>query len=108
MNEKPKTFETGKLVATAAIARAMNGMTEENILFAKFIEESFGRHISCDWGDIDAEDIEVNNDALEHGGRLLSAYIPKQYPQLDNDEYKIWIITEADRRSTTLLFPSEY
>jgi hypothetical protein len=36
-----------------------------------------------------------------YGSRLLSAYdIPPNH--------RLWIITEADRRSTTLLLPEEY
>ena len=58
------------------------------------------RHIQGDWGEVDEEDQQTNNEALELGNRVLSAYT------LDGE--KIWIITEWDRSSTTVLFPSEY
>jgi hypothetical protein len=59
------------------------------------------RHECGDWGDLDAEDTETNDDALRHGGRLLSAY------KVDNG-LKLWVITEWDRSVTTILLPEEY
>ena len=59
------------------------------------------RHVSGDWGDICAEDRQANADALQYGYRLMSVY------ELSKAE-RLWIITEADRSSTTLLLPEEY
>lgn len=59
------------------------------------------RHLHGDWGDVDPEDWQANQSALEHGDRLLSVY------RL-NDALTLWIITEWDRSATTLLLPSEY
>jgi hypothetical protein len=59
------------------------------------------RHANGDNGDIDEHDRKANEYALEHGLRVLSAY------RLHTGE-AIWIITEADRSSTTILLPSEY
>ena len=59
------------------------------------------RHLSGDWGDVDPEDWQANQSALEHGERLLSVYCI-------SDELTLWIITEWDRSVTTLLLPSEY
>ncbi len=59
------------------------------------------RHVSGDWGDICAEDRQANADALHYGYRLMSVY------ELSKTE-RLWIITEADRSSTTLLLPEEY
>jgi len=39
---------------------------------------------------------------LEAGFRILSAYT------LSDGKTRIWIITEANRESTTVLLPSEY
>jgi hypothetical protein len=59
------------------------------------------RHVDGDWGDLDAHDIAVNDDALANNdGRLFSSY------NLDGE--KLWIITEWDRSVTTFLLPSEY
>jgi hypothetical protein len=59
------------------------------------------RHAAGDWGDVRKEDAQANDMALVERERLLSAY------QLATDE-RIWIITEADRSSTTVLLPDEY
>jgi len=55
---------------------------------------------------LNPEDIECNNLALEYGSRILSSYtIPFSF---GFDHNKLWIITEAARSSTTILFPSDY
>ncbi len=59
------------------------------------------RHASGDWGLCCEEDREANEYALYEGLRLLSVFKTKS-------KQKIWIITEADRSSTTLLLPAEY
>ncbi len=59
------------------------------------------RHALGDWGDLDAEDIQANYEALTDGDRLLSLY---QF----EDGFKVWIITEADRSATTILLPEDY
>ena len=59
------------------------------------------RHVAGDWGELCEEDKQANAAALTYGSRLLSAYdIPSNH--------RLWLITEADRRSTTLLLPEEY
>ena len=59
------------------------------------------RHVAGDWGDVSAEDWKANDEALAAGERLLSAYVVRPGERL-------WIITEADRSSTTVLLPDEY
>ena len=59
------------------------------------------RHVVGDWGDLCAEDKQVNDQAVVGGMRILSAY------QAANGT-KFWIITEADRRTTTVLLPEDY
>ena len=59
------------------------------------------RHANGDWGEVDEHDRRANEHALEHGLRVLSAYT------LRTGE-RIWIITEADRSTTTILLPAEY
>lgn len=54
------------------------------------------RHSCGDWGDLDGEDKQANDDDLLHGGRIFSAYVV--------GGVKFWVITEADRSSTTILF----
>ena len=65
-----------------------------------FGHEFLLRHHTGDWGDLDPEDVEANRAALHYGSRLLSSY--------DIGHQKLWIITEADRSTTTVLLPEEY
>jgi len=61
-----------------------------------------GRHISGDGGDLCEDDAQMNADAVEHGNRIMSVYTSALAGKT------VWIITEADRTVTTLLFPEEY
>jgi hypothetical protein len=83
--------------------RGVNEKIASNTPFAKYVLECLRRHASCDWGEIDDSDKQCNNEALENGGRLFSAYM-----HVGDRNYKVWIITEADRSVTTVLFPDEY
>ncbi|MBQ8132893.1 MAG: hypothetical protein IJ192_00530 [Clostridia bacterium] len=97
---KERKFEHGRMVAT----RAVHDRAQKDEKFKAFVTLSLGRHLRCDWGDLDPEDAELNEKALESGeDRLFSAYI---YNKETNE--KIWIITEWDRSVTTILFPSDY
>ena len=59
------------------------------------------RHASGDWGDLCADDKQLNDQAVKGKGRLFSSYEVNQH-------LKLWIIKEWDRSVTTLLLPSEY
>ncbi|MHB0696625.1 hypothetical protein, partial [Roseomonas mucosa] len=67
------------------------------------------RHAQGDWGCVCNEDREMNDEALELGNRILSAYpIDPAKPSKGWGENTLWIITEADRSVTTFLLPDEY
>jgi hypothetical protein len=91
-----KLFEPGQLVWT----RGVNDRVAENEEFAKLVGRGIRRHLVGDWGDLGSEDVETNEYALNHNLRLLSTY--------KDHSGKIYIITEADRSVTTILFPEEY
>ena len=95
-------FNTGQIVAT----RGVYDLACENPDFAQFIQKSLNRHVQGDWGDVDDEDKLTNDQALKQGTRLLSAYNDDRFPT--NGVATIWIITEADRSASTILFPDEY
>ena len=95
-------FNTGQIVAT----RGVYDLACQNPDFAKFAQKSLNRHVKGDWGDVDDEDKQTNDQALKQGTRLLSAYNDGRFPK--NGVATIWIITEADRSATTILFPDEY
>jgi hypothetical protein len=55
-----------------------------------------------DWGEIDDHDKNVNEQALLNRGRIMGAY------DIGPDNTRVWIITDPDWHTTTLLLPSEY
>ena len=85
-------FPLGQVVATRGVS---NQVPQSQILAA------LSRHAAADWGIVCPEDAQANDHALEDDTRLLSAYETES-------GHKIWIITEADRSATTVLFPEEY
>lgn len=89
-----KKFSLGQCVMTPGAIEAFDKTGEIPMHFLK-------RHLRGDWGDLDQEDKQRNDQALIDGSRLLSVY------HLSYNT-KIWIITEWDRSYTTILLPSEY
>jgi len=87
-------FSTGQIVGTPGALEAMENAQVDPV-------ELLERHLYGDWGDLCPEDSELNDSAVQSGGRIMSSYM------LPTD-VKIWIITEWDRSATTLLLPSEY
>lgn len=63
--------------------------------------EAIQRHSQGDWGELCDEDRQENEDSIQNGFRVVSAYC-------DRHGSKFWIITEADRSSTTVLLPEDY
>ena len=74
-------FKPGRILASP-------GCLEELERPGQNLWEFMARHVAGDWGVVDAEDADANNQALKDGSRLLSAYILKTGE-------KIWIITPA-------------
>ena len=69
------------------------------------INQLIARHHAGDWGDLCQDDKKENDFALKNNLRIFSSYLIT----LNNETMiKVWIITEADRSSTTVLLPSEY
>lgn len=92
------TFRLGKLVWTSGV----NEQIADDAKFSVFVSESIRQHAMGDWGDLSQGDKNENDLAVKAGDlRILSAYEKDGLP-------KIWIITEADRSATTVLFPEEY
>jgi len=85
-------FRLGQIVATP---NALSKLTSDDVL------RGIQRHQSGDWGDVDEHDRSANDQALTDGTRLFSVYHSAA-------GLKFWIITEADRSSTTVLMPEDY
>ena len=91
--DKP-LFYLGRLVGTPG---AIDFLDANDVPVTDLIQ----RHVAGDWGDLDDEDKRMNDHAAAQGGlRIFSAY--------KVGASKVWIITEADRSSTTILLPDEY
>lgn len=90
--ESQSKFSLGKILATPSALKEIPG---DEILTA------LSRHVRGEWGTLDVEDWNSNEQALARGGRLFSAYRSTQ-------KVKYWIITEADRSVTTVLLPEDY
>ena len=93
LSTKTICFPLGQIVATPGALELL----DRGAINA---DELISRHRSGDWGSVPSEDAEENELSVVNGFRILSSY-----PVGDG---RIWIITEADRSSTTLLLPEEY
>jgi hypothetical protein len=95
----PPKFSLGQVVATPAALKALEDAGQSPSFF-------LDRHVQGDWGEVNDEDKQLNDQALVDGSRLLSAYKTLKGERL-------WIITEAaddegKRAATTILKPEEY
>lgn len=88
-------FPLGQTVATPGALAALEATGESPTDF-------IARHQTGNYGCVDDEDKKANDAAVRYGDRVLSAYL------LSDGETKVWVLTEADRSSTTILLPDEY
>lgn len=87
-------FPLGRVVATPGAVEALQRAGQSPW-------ELVARHVHGDWGELDEHDRQVNEDAMKTGARILSVFTLAT-------GVKLWVITEADRRSTCVLTPDEY
>jgi hypothetical protein len=81
-------FELGKCLITAAAKEKLDaGDYPAQCLLI--------RHRQGEWDELEPEDIVANNRALVFGDRIFSTYIV--------EGSKFFVITEADRSSTTIM-----
>ena len=95
---QPK-FKMGAVVATPGALEVLS----ENKMSAWSL---LSRHLAGDYGSVDEHDRQANEQAIEDGSRILSAYVLP-------DQSKLWVITTAaddrgNRESTCVLTPDEY
>ena len=87
-------FQPGFLTATPGALEALEDAKQSPMEFVQ-------RHLAGDWGNVGKEDAAENEFSVNNNLRILSAY-------RTNKGVRLWVITEADRSSTTILLPSEY
>jgi hypothetical protein len=85
-------FRIGRIVVTP---NALESLSQSDIL------TGLRCHQAGDWGDVSDHDRQANDRAIEKGARVVSVY-------QSANRVKFWIITEADRRTTTVLLPQDY
>ena len=86
-------FPLGRLVATPGAMDLIRSAGED--LLPALLE----RHQSGDWGEVPKEDALKNEFSVRYGFRIVSCY------RVAGE--RLWIVTEADRSTTTLLLPSD-
>ncbi len=91
---KNPLFKLGRLLMTPGAMEELQASGESPWTF-------LARHMTGDWGEVDAEDKALNDAAVKDGTSILSAYAISK-------GVRLWIITEADRSATTVLLPDEY
>lgn len=96
------------------ITNTINNIMRSDDDFASFVTTALHRYSLFDWGELVEEDIALNRDALEYGGRIMGVYALPQANRYPDD--RLWIITEYTKNHsekpssivTTILFPFEY
>ena len=86
-------FTLGRTLATPAARDELSQLNYSPL-------DLLRKHMSGDWSEMAIEDQQSNREAITEGSRIFSAYTIQGT--------KFWVITEADRSSTTILLPSEY
>ena len=87
-------FPLGRTVATPGALDALKTNDQTPLEFLL-------KHMRGDWGHLDADDKERNEEAIQDDSRVFSAYNLR-------DGTRIYVITEADGSATTILLPEEY
>lgn len=85
-----------KFVSTRRVSDCM----EENAEFHKEIKACIDKYFMGDWGNLCKSDKAMNDNAVGKKDRVFAKY--------ETCEGDIYIITEQDRSTTTVLFTDEY
>jgi len=101
--EGAKLFKIGISYITPGAQAAVDKQEQETTIPEEWaLANLLLSHQRGDWGDVCSEDTHVNNEAVQHGGRIVSKYTLE-----DKNATEIWVITETDRNTTTILLPEE-
>lgn len=94
LNEKALLFPLGKVYLTIGAREELQESNQDAFEFLKL-------HQTGNFGLVSKDDWKENEFSIKEGFRILSAYKTKLGE-------KIWVISESDRSSTTILKPEEY
>ncbi len=102
-------FPLGNVVATPNALALLQATQSSTALL-------LNRHMHGDFGDLHADDLQQNLDAIKNSdARILSVYrlvsptVLKATPTNERNKLDtVWIITEWDRSVTTVLCPHDY
>lgn len=92
--ENKVLFSLGQIFLTVGAREALEEANQNAMEF-------LAKHSTGNWGDVCEDDRKENELSLKEGFRILSSYKTKLGE-------KIWVITEADRSSSTILLPEDY
>lgn len=96
--QRAARFALGTLAATPGALQALLRLGVSPLSLLR-------RHVTGDFGDLDDEDQQANEQAIASGFRVFSAY---KLTTASGDTERLWVITEADRSVSTILLPREY
>jgi len=102
MEIRTALFPHGKLGLSPGVVKAMQAESEMTGTEPLRVPLTLlALHVHGDYGNIDSEDWTANENAIIDGGCILSAHT------LTTGQI-VWVLTEADRTSTTFILPEEY
>lgn len=90
-NSRKSPFTLGQITVTQAISELLSPVQIYHLI---------EQQLSYDWGNTCQSDWLLNDNAINEHGRVISLH------SVDNED--IFIITEADRSTTTIMFAYEY
>jgi len=99
-----KSVKYGRFLLTEGVTHDIN----KHDVFAKFVLKSCLRFNKEDFGELDKHDRTANAKALVNNDRIFASYaLTSELAQIVGEK-SVWVICEADRSGTTVLYPSEY
>ena len=94
-------MEERKQTVAVPLGRTVITASAQRVLAESDVDRALQRHSLRDWGEVGSLDWEANEEAMREGARLLSSYT-------GSSGCRFWVITEADRSTTTVLLPEDY
>ena len=96
-------FETGPVLMTPGIRELIYSDQKAT----DTVQRCLDRHCRGDWGNLDEEDKQLNQNSLADEKERGFTY-DSLFSSYDTDFGKIYVITECDRSVTTILLSEEY